>query len=207
MNPFFIKGAILGFVIAAPVGPIGLLCIRRSLAYGQKHGFFTGIGAATADMFYGAVAAFGLTSLSSLLVAQQNYLQLLGGLFLGWIGFQTFRSVPVTQTQNVESPSLFRSYFSTFLLTITNPTTILSFIAAFTSMNLSMDVENYNGAIAITTGVFVGSAIWWLMLSWMASKLRTLMTPNKMKWINRSSGILLLSFSFYALYKGIQGFL
>src|SRR5262245_10169626 len=118
----------LGFSIAAPVGPIGLLCIRRSLALGPKHGLITGLGAATADAFYGSIAAFGLSFLTSVLVAQQLWTRLIGGAFLAYLGASIFISKPVESKGSDQSSSLFRSYFSSLALTVANPMTILSFI-------------------------------------------------------------------------------
>src|SRR6185436_15614896 len=122
--PLFWKGLALGFSIAAPVGPIGLLCIRRSLVLGPKHGLITGLGAATADALYGSIAAFGLSFLTSVLVAQQLWTRLIGGVFLSWLGVSIFLSKPDESRGSDKSSSLFRSYLSSLGLTITNPMTI-----------------------------------------------------------------------------------
>src|SRR6478735_6371119 len=103
---FFLKGLVLGFSIAAPVGPIGVLCIRRSLAEGRVVGFVSGLGAATADAFYGAVAAFGLTFISALLVSQQLWLRAIGGAFLCYLGVKTFLAPPSTQPASTRSMGL-----------------------------------------------------------------------------------------------------
>src|SRR5688572_12269534 len=128
---FMFKGLLIGFSIAAPVGPIGVLCIRRSLADGRQVGLATGLGAATADAAYGAVAGFGLTAISSFLVGQRLWLGLLGGIFLCYLGFRTFISRPAEQTAETRSGGLASAYLSTLLLTLTNPMTILSFVAVF----------------------------------------------------------------------------
>src|SRR5690242_12963975 len=133
-----LRGLIIGFSIAAPVGPIGVLCIRRTLAQGRAVGLASGLGAATADAVYGAVAGFGLAVLPSFLVSQGAWLRLFGGLFLCWLGYQTFRATPASNEAPAGEPEarsgkpgLFGAYVSTFLLTITNPATILSFTAIF----------------------------------------------------------------------------
>src|SRR5271155_5027941 len=128
---FLFKGIIIGFTIAAPVGPIGVLCIRRSLADGRKIGLATGLGAATADAAYGCVAGFGLTVISSFLVGHRFWLGLLGGLFLCYLGIRTFMSKPSGKAAEVRGSGLFSAYLSTFFLTMTNPMTILSFVAVF----------------------------------------------------------------------------
>src|SRR3954468_17812764 len=132
-----ITGVILGFSIAAPVGPIGVLCIRRSLAEGRRVGLATGLGAATADALYGAVAAFGLTAISSFLIGQKSWLGLIGGLFLCYLGIRTFQSQPAENPATLPSGGLLSAYSSTLLLTLTNPMTILSFVAVFAAFGLA----------------------------------------------------------------------
>jgi threonine/homoserine/homoserine lactone efflux protein len=124
-SQLFLKGVLLGFAIAAPVGPIGVLCIRRSLADGQRAGLATGLGAATADALYGCVAAFGLTAISEFLVKQRFWLGLIGGLFLCYLGLRTFFTKTADKAPSVKSTGLASAYLSTFFLTITNPMTIL----------------------------------------------------------------------------------
>jgi threonine/homoserine/homoserine lactone efflux protein len=134
---FFLKGLLLGFSIAAPVGPIGLLCIQRTIANGRRSGLVTGLGAATADGLYGAVAAFGLTTISGFLVGQQIWLRLIGGLFLLYLGSRTFLSKSAERAASSIHKNLFRDYASTVFLTITNPMTILSFAAVFAGLGLA----------------------------------------------------------------------
>src|SRR3989344_5776045 len=131
---FLMKGLIIGFSIAAPVGPIGVLCIQRTIAYGKISGLFTGLGAATADGLYGAVAAFGLTIISNFLVGQQFWFRLIGGAFLLYLGIKTFMSKPEEKTATENHKGLLSDYFSTIFLTLTNPTTILSFVAVFAGL-------------------------------------------------------------------------
>src|SRR5881409_981452 len=133
---FFVRGVAIGFSIAAPVGPIGVLCIRRTLAEGRLCGFASGLGAATADAVYGCVAGFGLTAVSNLLVSQQTWLRLIGGLFLCYLGVKSFFAGPAQTAAAPKSGALAGAYASTFLLTLTNPMTILSFAAVFAGLGL-----------------------------------------------------------------------
>ncbi|MBC8332389.1 MAG: LysE family transporter [Anaerolineae bacterium] len=193
----FFKGLVLGFSIAAPVGPIGVLCIRRTLAEGRLHGLISGLGAATADGFYGLVAGFGLTMLSGLLVEQQKWLALLGGLYLLYLGIKTLRAKPGEQAASNGSSTLWGAYFSTLVLTLTNPVTILSFVAIFAG--LGMVAGSYMAAASLVAGVFLGSAAWWLTLSGGISLLRNRVTPQTLVWINRVAGAVLLVYGVIAL--------
>src|SRR3990172_2905035 len=127
--PILFKGVLLGFSIAAPVGSIGVLCIRRTLADGRAAGFVSGLGAATADALYGAVAAFGLAFVTNALIGQQLWLRLGGGAFLCYLGAKTFLSAPAERPAEARGGGLLAAYASTLALTLTNPTTILSFVA------------------------------------------------------------------------------
>jgi threonine/homoserine/homoserine lactone efflux protein len=190
---------VIGFSIAAPVGPIGVLCIRRSLADGPLIGFFTGLGAATADAFYGAVAAFGLTIISNFLQKHQTALQIIGGVFLIYLGLKTFFAQPAAQAA---TPSGHASAFgSTFFLTLTNPTTIISFMVIFAAFGLSQRTNNYWSAALMTFGVFIGSAAWWLILSNSVSLFRTRITAIWMRQINRLAGATILAFAVIILLK------
>jgi len=195
---FLIKGFIIGFAIAAPVGPIGVLCIRRSLAEGRQVGLATGLGAATADATYGCVAAFGITAISGFLVGQQIWLALIGGAFLCYLGIRTFVSKPAEASSPTKSGGLAPAYFSTLFLTLTNPMTILSFAAVFASLGLAR-TPNYFSAGAMVVGVFSGSAFWWLILSNGVALLRSRVTPKWMQAVNRVSGCILLAFGLYSI--------
>ncbi|HMK13666.1 MAG TPA: LysE family transporter [Burkholderiales bacterium] len=199
MSPF-LKGIAIGFSIAAPVGPIGVLCIRRSLAEGPLMGLFTGLGAATADAAYGFAAAFGLTAVSIFLVDKQLWLSLFGGVFLCYLGITTLRSVLPNDSVSIASGSRFAAYASTFLLTLSNPTTILSFIAIFAGFGLGA-YASYAAASAMVLGVFLGSALWWIILSSTVGFFRTRLSQYWMSWVNRISGTTILGFGVIALAK------
>lgn len=194
----FVRGLLLGLSIAAPVGPIGVLCIRRTLMQGWRIGFLTGLGAATADATYGAIAAFGLTALSNLLIAEQFWLRLIGGLFLLYLGARTFFAKPAMVAANATANSLAGAYTSTFLLTLTNPTTILSFAAIFAGFGVASSGSTLAAGILVL-GVFVGSALWWLLLSGGVTLLRSRFRPAALVWVNRISGVVITLFGLIAL--------
>ena len=190
------RGVLIGFAIAAPVGPIGVLCIRRTLNDGRWHGLLSGLGAASADACYGAVAALGLTAISNLLVQQQSALGLFGGLFLLYLGIGTFCTEPTAQedVSQQNSTGLFGVYLSTFLLTLTNPATILSFVGIFAGVGIASVDGNYLAAGLLVAGVFTGSAAWWLILSGGVSLFRDRFNRRWMLWINRLSGTIIITF-------------
>ena len=199
MGPL-LTGIVVGFSIAAPVGPIGVLCIRRSLAQGALMGLLTGLGAATADAGYGFIAAFGVTAVSMFLLDKQLWLSLIGGVFLCYLGIITFRSLPADDLSTASGGSHLAVYASTFLLTLSNPTTILSFIAIFAGFGLGA-FASYWAASAMVLGVFFGSTFWWIILSSSVGFFRSRLSQTGMRWINRISGTMILSFGVIALAK------
>jgi threonine/homoserine/homoserine lactone efflux protein len=196
----FLRGLIIGVSIAAPVGPIGVLCIRRTLAEGRSVGFLSGMGAASADMLYGAVAAFGLTAVQEILLGGATWLRLAGGIFLLYLGIRTFFSKPADRAPSPSRGGLTGAYLSTFFLTITNPITILSFIAIFAGLQLGETGGSYYAAAIMVLGVFLGSAAWWLTLSTGVSLLREKFTPALMVWVNRLAGAIIITFGLLALF-------
>lgn len=196
---YLLRGLALGFSVAAPVGQIGVLCIRRTLAEGRLYGFVSGLGAATADSLYGTVAAFGLTAVSGALVQQQGWLRLIGGLFLLYLGLRIFLSRPPQPGAPGDKPRLLAAYGSTLLLTVSNPTTILSFAAAFAGLGLGSGGQDYGSSALMVLGVFSGSAAWWFILSAVVSRLRGRLSLNVLLWVNRLSGILITAFGIASL--------
>jgi threonine/homoserine/homoserine lactone efflux protein len=195
----FLRGLLIGFSIAAPVGPIGVLCIRRTLAEGRLAGFLSGMGAASADMFYGAVAAFGLTAVQEMLIGQSNWLRVVGGIFLLYLGLKTFFSKPVEEAAKSSRGGLFGAYLTTFFLTITNPITILYFIAIFAGLRLGETGGNYASATFMVLGVFLGSAAWWLTLSLLVGLLRNRFNTTWQTWVNRAAGMIIFGFGMVIL--------
>src|SRR5436190_19430342 len=194
-----LKGLLIGFSIAAPVGPIGVLCIRRTLAQGRAAGLISGLGAASADAVYGCIAGFGLTFISGMLISQQSWLKLLGGAFLCYLGIRTLLAQPAERAAAAGGMGLAGAYTSTFFLTLTNPTTILSFVAVFAGLGLASMGGDYAAAAVLVLGVFAGSALWWLLLSGGVGLFRASFDPRAMRWVNRISGGVITAFGVLAL--------
>jgi threonine/homoserine/homoserine lactone efflux protein len=197
---FMVKGLVIGFSIAAPVGPIGILCIRRSLRDGMAAGFAAGLGAATADAAYGAVAGFGLTAVSGFLIGQRLWIGLFGGAFLCYLGVRSFLSRPASEAAPERGAGLAGAYASTLLLTLANPATILSFAVIFAAFGLGATID-YRAASSLVLGVFAGSALWWLILSGCFGLLRKRVNSKWMLAINRVSGAVLIAFGVYAFWR------
>jgi len=190
--------------IAAPVGPIGVLCIRRTLAEGRLAGFVAGLGAATADAVYGGIAAFGLTVIANFLVNQQVWLRVIGGIFLCYLGVKTLRAKPaqqaVTMNGSGRRQTYSAAYAATFFLTLTNPLTILAFAAIFAGFGAANTSGGYVAAGLLVAGVFLGSAAWWLILSSGVGVLRAkCQTSGALPWVNRISGIIITGFGILTL--------
>lgn len=185
------------------MGPIGVLCIRRTLAQGRLVGFASGLGAATADALYGCIAAFGLTAISSALTGAQMGLRLVGGLFLCYLGIRTLLARPADAAATASGQGLAGAFASTLVLTLTNPITILSFVAVFAGLGVGS--TGYYGAAALTVlGVFLGSALWWLLLSGGVSLLRDRFGSQALMWVNRLSGVVILGFGLLALLSLVE---
>jgi len=197
---FFLKGLIIGFVIAAPVGPIGVLCARRTLLHGRRAGFFSGMGAATADALYGFIAAFGLTFISAFLVDHQFALRLAGGGLLLYLGVKAFMAKPVKKTDLPRSARHYAGmYTSTFFLTLTNPMTILSFAAVFAGFGLAGATGSVLSAGILILGVYLGSAAWWLFLVGIFSLYRKRFEHHQLIWVNRITGTIITASGIIAL--------
>ncbi len=193
----FARGFALGLSIAAVVGPIGLLCIRRTLVTGFAIGFVSGLGAATADATYAAIASFGVSAMATLLVDQRLWLRLVGGAFLIYLGVRTLRSRPAARGAEGAATGvrLAGAYSSTLALTLSNPMTIMSFAAIFAGIGAS--------GLDLVVGVFGGSAAWWLILAGVVTRLRTRVTHQRLRWANLASGCLILAFGVQSLATGV----
>lgn len=195
-----LKGLALGFSIAAPVGPIGVLCIRRSMTRGFKAGLVSGLGAASADALYGTLAAAGLTLVADFLAAQSLWMGLLGGGFLLYLGASTLLSRPAEGEAQLPKGSPGGDYLSTFLLTLSNPLTIFAFVAIFSGMGATGGGYRL-GAFLLVLGVFCGSALWWLLLSALVSLLRARVTSGTLLWVNRAAGFTIIAFAVAVLWR------
>lgn len=189
----FAKGLAFGFLLAATVGPLWILCFRRTIAHGRLFGFVSGMGVATADALYGFIAAFGLTVVSNFLIAQKFWLGIIGGAFLCWLGVKTLLSRPGEQATEAPASNLAVAYTSTFALTLTNPATILAFVAIFAGLGLASS-GSYAEASMVVAGVVLGSATWWVMLALGAGWLRTRSGPRLLRAINVVAGVSILAF-------------
>lgn len=203
---FLERGFIIGLSIAAPVGPISLLCMKRTLAEGRLSGVVSGLGAATADAAYGFVAAFGLTFISDMLIDQQMWLRFFGGLYLSYLGVRQLldRSAKRQAFAGDGGRGFFAAYAQTFFLTLTNPMTVLSFGAFFAGMGLmsaiASDVTASNmSAWALVAGVFSGSLFWWIILSFSVGAFRESLDQRALLWVNRISGAIITGFGLVAL--------
>ncbi|MCX5873395.1 MAG: LysE family translocator [Deltaproteobacteria bacterium] len=191
---YFIKGLVIGFSLAIPVGPIGLLLIRRTLTRGRISGLVSGLGAATADAIYGAIAGFGLTLLSNFLVSHSLVLRLLGGAFLCYLGGKIFFSKPREKAARRTEDGLLGDYVSTLFLTLTNPLTILSFAAIFAAAGVVVvQGEPYLTAVLIL-GVFSGSCLWWVILGGIVSFFHGKLDTEGILILNKISGALIAVF-------------
>jgi threonine/homoserine/homoserine lactone efflux protein len=189
---FFLKGILVGIVIAVPVGPVGVLCIRRTIFDSRLAGFVSGLGAATADAMFGVIAAFGLTVISRLLIDYQGWLRLGGGALLLYIGGTAIaKELPVGPRRVRDT--LVRDYLSTFALTITNPVTILVFIGIFAAIGFTESEATLGRAAILVLGVWTGSLLWWLALIFGAGAFLPAFEPRHLRWINHVSGGILLA--------------
>jgi len=187
---FLLKGILIGFAMAVPVGPIGIICIRKTLTEGKLRGLVIGLGAATADLLYGCVAAFGLTVISDTLVSQRIWIRLVGGALLLFLGIRTFRTRPADLKIPINSSGILRSYLTTVFLTLTNPLTIFAFLAVFAALGLGNGL-GYFSASALVAGVFIGSGLWFLFLSSGVIFFRKKLDIVGLRWVNRIAGVLI----------------
>jgi threonine/homoserine/homoserine lactone efflux protein len=194
----FLKGLAFGFILAASVGPMWVLCLRRTLAYGAAAGLASGMGIAVADGLYGAVAAFGLTAISGFLMSQSFWIGVVGTAFLIYLGLKTVMSKPENIQADDKPQSAATAFLTTLGLTLANPPTILAFVAIFAGLGLVS--SSYAAAALITLGVFLGSASWWLVLALGAGALRARIGPRLMRSINLVSGLSILAFAGWQIF-------
>ena len=196
-----IKGLIIGFTIAAVVGPLCILCLRRAIAEGFWAAFFSGLGISLADGIYASIAAFGLTVISDFLLGKVFWLSLIGGMYLIYLGIDTFwKKVEFSTSGKLKKSSLLNMFISTFFVTMVSPMTILSFMIIFAGFNLTSD--NFLANSALVLGVSLGAMIWWIILAYLGSVLRHKLTcPKVLTWINRVSGLVIAAFGVAIIIK------
>ncbi len=194
-----LKGIFIGFLISMPVGPIAMLCIQRTLNKGRIHGIVSGLGAATADAFYGFIAASGLTFILNFIIKEQLWLRLVGGLFICYMGVRLFRSRPVQRNALGNGTSYFRNYVSAFILTLTNPGAFLIFAAVFAGLGVVTTNVPYSLIGVLVGGVFIGAGLWWFILNSITSIFLKKMDFAKLTWLNKISGIVITGFGLLVL--------
>lgn len=196
-----IKGFLIGLSIAAPVGPIGVLCINRTLRGGFWVGLFSGLGAAIADAIYGCIAGFGLVAVSSFLLSWQVPIRFVGGAFLVYLGVKTTLAIPKSTSLPDKATTLWQDFASTLLLTLMNPATILSFIAIYSGLGMVEPDTSYAQAFVMILGVFLGSLGWWLILCFSVNVIRHKLSQTLLEWINRFSGCILMAFGAFCFFS------
>jgi len=187
----FLKGIFIGFAMAVPIGPIGIMCVRKTLTEGRLRGLIIGLGAATADLLYGCVAAFGLTYISNVISTERIWIRLIGGTLLLFLGVRTYRARPADPKLHAHSSGMLGSYFYIVFLTLTNPLTIFAFIAVFAALGLANEVNIFSG-LSLVLGVFIGSGLWFLLLSSGVTLFRKKLDILGLQWVNRIAGILII---------------
>ena len=194
---FIIKGILIGVSVSAPLGPIGVLCIQRTLNKGFKSGLVSGVGAASADIIYAVIAGFSITFISDFLIDNQNYFRVIGGMFLIFIGAKIFTSNPAKQIRKLRTRgnNYYKDFLTSFLVTVSNPITILAFGAIFASFNMvDKETGSFPIVILILT-VFSGAIIWWLSLISIITIFKHRIRLRNLLWINRVTGILIIIFA------------
>jgi len=199
-----IKGIVVGIVIALPVGPVGVLCVRRTLFEGMSFGLLSGLGAACADTVFGLIAGLGLTVIRDEILAYRQWLGILGGLFLLYLGGRALLRRNNLEPEPLAGEALFGAFASTFALTITNPITILAFAAIFARVGIDA-AANVSGIAVLVGGVFVGSALWWLGLTYGVTWLRRHAHHVTLRWLNVASGLILSLSGLGLLVAGLFG--
>ncbi len=202
---YILRGIAIGFSLAAPVGPIGILCIRRTLAQGSNRGLFVGIGAATADMMYGIVAAFGVTLISNFITDNIGIIRLVGGILLLILGYRTFRSHPAKDTTLNGLNGHTRDFISVFLLTLSNPMTLFAFAAVFAGVGLEKVIGDYSSAAFLVAGIFLGSMSWFTLLTTLVHFFREKISTDGIVVVNKIAGTLLILCGLFALWSGAKG--
>lgn len=204
MDPLILmKGFAVGLAVAAPLGPVGFLCIQRSLTTGYISGIVAGLGAATADAVYGGIAAFGLAAVATFLTSHQAWIRIAGGVLLCLFGARMYFEKPVEREYSDSVSGLVGTFSTTLVLTLTNPITLFALTGIFVVLELDVSMENFSDALVLVVGIFAGSMLWWILLSSGAHLFRSRISFPALGFINRILGIGLFVFGFAALWRGI----
>jgi threonine/homoserine/homoserine lactone efflux protein len=202
---WLLRGIAIGLAVAIPVGPIALLCMRRTLERGFFVGFATGLGAAAADLFYSAIAAFGIAAVETILLAYRTQLSFVGGIFLLALAARTAcRRSTVVRERNASTRGILTAFVSGFFLTVTNPLTVLGFVAIFAGFGVGQGLTDTDRAVSLVIGVVVGSSLWWLILTSVVARIRHLFSPRTLHGLNLAAAILLAAFGAYELISAVM---
>lgn len=200
---FIIKGLIVGFLASIPLGPVGVLCIQRTINKGRTSGIFSGMGAATVDAFFALVAAFGLTFIITFIEEQHFYIQLIGGAVLILLGAKIFRTNPIKQIRKHrrQKNKLIEDYFSVLLLTLSNPLAVFLFVAAFAGIGIVSSEDSVFQSWLIVIGVFGGAMVWWFLLTFFVNLFRKKFRLKQLWWINKIAGLIIIVFGIASMFS------
>ncbi|MBN1951658.1 MAG: LysE family transporter [Bacteroidales bacterium] len=198
-----IKGFIAGVLVSAPLGPIGILCIQRTLNRGRLSGFISGIGAAVADTVFAVIAGLGLSIIINFIRNQHLYFQIAGGLFVLYIGIRIFYTNPIKQLklQRLGKTSLSQDFFSVLLLTLSNPMALFLFIGIMAGINIALDSQSLIEFLILLAGIFGGAALWWFFISTLANRFRKVIRLRSIWWMNKVTGALIFLFGLSVIFS------
>ncbi len=196
---FFLKGVIIGVILATPLGPVGTLCVQRTFTEGKLHGLISGLGATVADVIFGSIAAFGLTMVSNFFAVHQVWIRLIGGFFILFLAVRIFLLKPRMSLDVVGNSNLIRAFASAFVITITNPITIITLAVMFAGLGLVSEEAQYASATIMIFGVFVGSSLVWLSIWGISVIFRNKFNPSKLYLVNKVAGIIIFAFGILTL--------
>lgn len=201
---YLLKGFLIGLILPIPIGPVGILCVRRTLTYGRFYGFLTGLSAAVSDMMYAIVAAYGITLVSDFITAYQHQIRSVGGVVLLIIGYLALRPHPVKEATVKPSTSPTLTFFSTFLVTFTNPMALFAFAAAFAMVGIEELAHNQSAAAMFVAGIFVGSLVWFSILTVLCHIFREKITTRGLRIVNKVTSAGLIILGVIALWSGLS---
>jgi threonine/homoserine/homoserine lactone efflux protein len=192
----FIKGIIIGLLVSAPLGPIGIMCIQRTLNRGYMSGFVSGLGAAAADIIFAVIAGFGLSIILNFIEEKHIYFQILGGIFVLYIGYRIFNTNPVKQLrlQRLNKTRLSQDFASIFLLTISNPMAVFLFIAIMAALKVANDLYSIFELSILIAGIAGGAILWWFVLASIANRFRKKIRLKNIWWLNKITGSVVFLF-------------
>ncbi|WP_321317267.1 LysE family transporter [Labilibaculum sp.] len=210
---YLFKGIVVGLMVSIPLGPIGVLIIQKTIQKGRLAGFISGLGAAVADMFYATVAAFGLGMVLSFIKTQEFYLQLIGSIFLVYVGLRIFFTNPIKQIRGAKKTGkkgMLGDFVSIFFLTASNPIAVFVFVAVFAGASIFGSNPTLRIELFLILGVLLGGALWWYTLSTIINIFRKKFRLKQLFWINKISGIIIAALGFLAFlacFEPIKSFL